>query len=69
MRGTGGLAEWTIRDERWSLLIPVGNEARGRRLYDRSVDLYEQQDVIGEHRERAAQLEAELLSFAARVTP
>ena len=66
-RGADGLAEWTIRDEHWSLLIPVGNEARGRRLYDRSVDLYEQRNVIEEHPERAAQLEAELESFAARV--
>lgn len=70
-RSPRGAEEWSIRDRRWSLLLPFtqrpGDPARGVQLYDRAQDPAERRNVYSEHPDVAAALELELYRFATKV--
>lgn len=66
-----GAAEWSIRDRRWSLLLPFtqspGDPVRGVQLYDRDRDPAEHHDVRADHPDVATELELALHRFAVAV--
>jgi len=55
--------QWSIRDERWSLLLPM--DGQPRMLFDRQVDPKEQTNIASEQPEVADRLELALRRFAA----
>ena len=61
--------QWSIRSEEWTYLLPLRPDASrsgAAELYSRRTDLAEQNNVIDQHRDAAAELELELRRWAAR---
>ena len=61
--------QWSIRSEEWTFLLPLrpnpdASRTGGPELYNRKTDLAEQNNVIEEHGDVAAQLELELRRWA-----